>query len=88
MWTTHNSTYFNVNGPISAMNAHTIMESCITDIQSWMLLNCLKLNGNKNEFLQFQPDKKYDWLDITMAMSVGTDIISPSHDAKNLGCHV
>ena len=61
------------------------MESCITDIQSWMLSNCLKLNGNKSEFLHFQPDIECDWLDITMAISVGVDMVSPSHDAKNLG---
>ncbi len=49
---------FNNNDPISALDTRTIMESCITDIQSWMQLKCLKLNGIRTEFLHFKPDKK------------------------------
>ena len=76
---------FDINDSISALGARIIMESCITDIQSWMLLNCLKLNGNKTEFLHFKPHKKGDWLHNATAISVGADIILPSNDAKNLG---
>ena len=59
---------FDVNDPISETNARTTMESCIADIQSWIMLNCLKLNGNKTEFLHFQPDHKYQCLDVSTAI--------------------
>ena len=41
--------------PMSKQDALARMESCISDIKAWMLLNLLKLNDSKTKFLEFHP---------------------------------
>ncbi len=76
---------FDNNIPISKATARCQMECCIDDIRSWMHLNKLKLNGDKTEFLHFNPDNRHSHSDLTETIKIGADIISTSSEAKNLG---
>ena len=60
------------------------MEFCISDIKSWMLLNMLKLNDSKTEFLEFHPSP-HPRSTSTSPSSIGSDTIILCHTAKNLG---
>ena len=59
------------------------VKSCVADIRTWMIQNKLKINDDKTEFLLIKSAKK----EFTGAveMSVGQDVIPPSHDCRNLG---
>ncbi len=65
--------------PVSKQDALTRMEACIADIKAWMLLNFLKLNDSKTEFLEFHPSHSSTHTE--SSFSIGTDV----HTAKNLG---
>ncbi len=70
--------------PVSKQDALARMEACIADIKAWMLLNLLKLNDSKTEFLEFHPSP-HSSAQIESSFSIGTDIITPTHTANNLG---
>ena len=46
---------FDSGTPSPASEAITQLEACISDIRHWMLMNRLKLNDDKTEFLKFLP---------------------------------
>ena len=51
--------------------------------KEWMLLNMLKLNGDKTEFIQFLPNH-LKHIDIPFpSVTIGSDSISASLTAKN-----
>ncbi len=60
------------------------MESCITEIKSWMVQNKLKLNDGKTEFLLFKAHKDIT-RDAGTTIKIGYDTIGTTSGAKNLG---
>ena len=65
-----------------ASSAFSIIESCIRDVFSWMISNKLSVNPNKTEYLLFKPNKVN--LPVNN-INLGSNTISPSNSAKNLG---
>ena len=60
------------------------MQSCIRDVQTWMLMDRLKLNPDKTEFLILGTRQQLEKV-ITSHLVVGESRISPSTKDKNLG---
>ncbi len=60
------------------------IESCISDIQSWMVRNRLKLNGDKTELLFIGTPQQQAKL-CHPSISIGESAIQPSESARNLG---
>ena len=57
---------------------------CISDIKRWMILNKLKINDAKTEFIVFRsPMLKYDSSDLSV--NVGGNLIKPSVKVRDLG---
>ncbi len=69
--------------PVSKSAAIAKMEACINQIKSWMLLNMLKVNDRKTDFLQFLP-KPHDNAPSISTISIGSDSITPGLSTKNL----
>ncbi len=76
---------FDTDSPCSSVTAQTNMQLCIAEIQSWMLHNKLKLNGDKTKFLHFWPDQRCCHSDIFAAIEIGADTINPGSEARTLG---
>ncbi len=69
----------------ATQSAINILEDCILKIQQWMLVNKLKLNGNKIEFIQIS-NKSCSTTTTSTLLKVGTGDIHSSQSAnKNLG---
>ena len=49
-----------------------------------MLINKLKLNGDKTEFLQFHPLRRNSVVPSPTSINISEDIVKPSDMAKNL----
>ena len=58
--------------------------SCIRDVQNWMLMDRLKLNPDKTEFLILGTRQQLEKV-ITSHLVVGESRISPPTKIKNLG---
>ena len=60
------------------------MNACISDIRRWMILNKLKINDAKTEFIVFRsPMMKHDLSDLSV--NVGGNVIKPSEKVRDLG---
>ena len=70
--------YANVTAPVSSI------QSCIPDVQSWMMMDRLKLNPDKTEFLILGTRQQLEKV-ITSHLVVGESRISPPTKIKNLG---
>ena len=69
----------------STSNAAIIqLESCITEIRAWMLINKLKLNVDKTKFLRFLPNT-VKALNHGQTIQIGSDQVNLGSQAKNLG---
>ena len=69
----------------SRTTALSQIESCVAEVKEWMLRNMLKLNSDKMEFLLFLPNN-LKHTDIPFPhVTIGSDSISTSSTAKNLG---
>ena len=71
---------FDINSPTEALN---MIQSCISDIRTWMIRNKLKINDNKTEFLIITSPRSKFLDDITLR--IGTENIKPSKVCKSLG---
>ena len=61
------------------------MESCIQEIQNWMLTNKLKLNADKTEIVLIGTKKQLEKVTIG-EIKVGSSLVNPSTGAvKNIG---
>ena len=60
------------------------IQSCIRDVQTWMLMDRLKLNPDKTEFLFLGTRQQLERVN-TSHLVVGESRISPSTKVKNLG---
>ena len=61
------------------------MESCITSVQSWMAKHYLKMNNDKTEFLVISTKQMAQKMEGLLSLQIGSDMISPTPNAKNLG---
>ena len=61
------------------------MQRCIDDLRQWMLMDRLKLNDEKTEFLLVGTRQQLAKLCVE-PLAVGNHLINPCHEAKNLGC--
>ena len=61
-----------------------LWQSCIRDVQNWMMMDRLKLNPDKTEFLILGTRQQLEKV-ITLRLVVGESGISPSTKVKNLG---
>ena len=61
------------------------IERCISDIKNWMLINKLKLNGDKTEFLQVHSLCGNTAETLSTIINIGDDTVKPSDMVKNLG---
>ena len=60
------------------------MNACISDIRRWMILNKLKINDAKTEFILFRSHMlKHDLSDLSV--NVGGNLIKPSEKVRDLG---
>ena len=60
------------------------INACISDIRRWMILNKLKINDVKTEFIVFRsPMLKHDLSD--RSVNVGGNVIKPSEKVRDLG---
>lgn len=71
----------NHNSMISALSQ---MSTCIGEIMSWMIVNRLKLNEEKTEFLVVISDHLEHLLP-AVTLRIGTKIIQPAESVRNLG---
>ena len=71
---------FDINSPTEALN---MIQSCISEIRTWMIRNKLKINDNKTEFLIITSPRSNFLDDITLR--IGTENIKPSKVCKSLG---
>ena len=65
----------------------TSLENCVGDICHWMTHNLLKLNEEKTELIYFQ-SKLQKQAAPTPPLRIGSNIITPVKDVKNLGCYL
>ena len=68
--------------PVDVLQSKSLIEMCIQDVQQWMVVNKLKLNGDKSELLvltaRHRPPPPLD------SILIGADIIEASKSAKTL----
>ena len=60
------------------------MEECIKEIESWMLINRLKLNGDKTELLVIGTQQQCKKIP-DIFLNVGGSVIKANEKARNLG---
>ena len=72
------------NDRLDQLNAGELLESCITNIRSWMLHDNLKLNDEKTELLLIGTPQKLEKVVITN-IRVGNTNIHPVPVARSLG---
>ena len=69
--------------PVDVLQSKSLIERCIQDVQQWMVVNKLKLNGDKSELLvltaRHRPPPPLD------SILIGADTIEASKSAKNIG---
>ena len=66
-------------------NAIQSMETCISDVKSWMTHNKLRLNDDKTEALVVCSQRMSASLSLPESLSVGNASVPFSKSAKNLG---
>ena len=75
--------YTCVFNPADALQSKSVIERCIQGVQQWMVVNKLKLNGDKTELLvvtaRHRPPPPLH------SILIGADIIKASKSAKNFG---
>ena len=76
---------FKPNGDVSEGEAVAVMESCLSDIRTWMIKNRLLINDDKTEFLIIGTRPQLRKINISHIRVGEADIVPVSH-VKNLGC--
>ena len=72
---------FKCDDPLQALGK---INACISDIRRWMILNKLKINDAKTEYIVFRsPMLKHDLSDLSV--NVGGNVIKPSEKVRDLG---
>ena len=65
-------------------DCHQQIEVCVSEIQTWMSSNRLKLNGDKTELTVFSSPRLSKELP-TFHLAIGEDRVDPQPSSKNLG---
>ena len=77
---------FRPNDGASAEDAVAVMESCLSDIRSWMIKNRLLINDDKTEFLIIGTRQQLQKIINIPHIRIGNADILPVSHVKNLGC--
>ena len=75
---------FNPNSLASQENALIALQDCISEIRQWMLVNKLKINDNKTEFLIMGSRQQLQKVNIP-EITVGDAQIKSTSNVRNLG---
>ena len=76
---------FNPKIPGNSESALAKLKDCISEVQQWMLVNKLKLNQDKTEFLLIASPNHNRLLSNTRLVIVPNTVIHPSPFVRNLG---
>ena len=76
--------YTCVFNPADALQSKSVIESCIQGVQQWMVVNKLKLNGDKTELLVVTARHRSPPPPLHSIL-IGADIIKASKSAKKFG---
>ena len=71
--------------PSNATTALATLQNCLTDVQSWMTSNKLKLNPDKTEFVLLGTKSQREKLASCFPVDILGSTIAPSDKARNLG---
>lgn len=72
--------------PADIVASSRVIENCVSDIQSWMSSNRLKLNGDKTELTVFSGPRICKQLP-PVQLTIGDDLIEPQSSCRNLGSY-
>ena len=61
------------------------MESCLSAVKDWMLINRLKLNDDKTEILFINPKELVCPITDNNSLRIGNECVKYSDSARNLG---
>ena len=75
--------YFNSADPVETESRRSILETCVNDINKWMLHNNLKLNGDKSELLVMSSSRRPR--PTLNSICIDNDNVSAAPSAKNIG---
>jgi hypothetical protein len=65
-----------------------VFSNCIAELENWMAMNRLKLNGDKTEFIWMASRGRFRALqNVVPTVNVGGTVITPSAGARNLGVY-
>ena len=73
--------------PSSQLETLMILQSCVSEIKSWMAYNKLKFNDNKSEFLVVCAPWSRNEIRVKTS-TVGTSLVEATVSARNLGVHI
>ena len=76
---------FNPKIPGNSESALAKLKDCISEVQQWMLVNKLKLNQDKTEFLLIASPNHHRLLSNTRLLIDPNTVIHPSPFVRNLG---
>ena len=79
--------YFKMKVPSSQLETLMILQSCVSEIKSWMAYNKLKFNDDKSEFLVVCAPWSRNEIRVK-TLTVGTSLVEATVSARNLGVHI
>ena len=71
--------------PTNSSEAIAQLQACLSEVQSWMASNKLKLNPDKTEFIVFGSDDQRAKFSGLFPVDILGNLISPSDSVRNLG---
>ena len=74
---------FNSADPVETESRRSILETCVNDINKWMLHNNLKFNGDKSELLVMSSSRRPR--PTLNSICIDNDNVSAAPSAKNIG---
>ena len=77
-------TFFKIKNQVSQLHTLSVLTSCVSDIRSWMILNKLRLNDDKTEFLTICAPQNRKHIS-TDSLTVGGSEVAAAQRARNLG---
>ena len=75
---------FDINSPDDELTVRSKIEKCVTDIKSWMTVNKLKLDDEKNELIMFTTPRMHSRIQGNY-IQIANAKIQSAHSARNLG---
>ena len=78
---------FKMKVPSSQLETLMILQSCVSEIKSWMAYNKLKFNDDKSEFLVVCAPWSRNEIRVE-SLTVGTSLVKATVPARNLGVHI